>query len=92
MLLVARAVTLPEGEREKDVLVVLIRHGDDVVGLFSCDRDRDALTLYARLAVVKPVIAAHTSQRRASRWLRPSRAKTPLWNHAGPKGSRQGLY
>ena len=43
-----------EGEREKDVLVVLIRHGEDLVGLFSCDRDRDALTLYARLAVVKP--------------------------------------
>ena len=47
------AVTLA-GEAEKDVLVIVIRHGDDMAGLFSCERDRDALALYAGLAVIAP--------------------------------------
>jgi len=42
------------GEREKDVLVVLIKKGDDLAGLFSCERDRHALSLYARLGAIAP--------------------------------------
>jgi hypothetical protein len=38
----------------RDVLIVLIRKGDELAGLFSCERDRDALSLYARLGVVAP--------------------------------------
>lgn len=41
-------------EEEKDVLVVLIKRGDALAGLFSCERDRDTLALYARLAVIAP--------------------------------------
>jgi hypothetical protein len=39
---------------EKDVLVVLIKKGDDLAGLFSCARDRNTQSLYARLGVVAP--------------------------------------
>jgi hypothetical protein len=42
------------GEAEKDVLVVLIRAGEKLAGVFSCERDHDTLALYARLAVVAP--------------------------------------
>ncbi len=42
------------GEAEKDVLVVLIKAGEELAGLFSCERDHDTLALYARLAVVAP--------------------------------------
>jgi hypothetical protein len=42
------------GEREKDVLVVLIKKGDELAGLFSCERDPNALSLYARLGAVAP--------------------------------------
>src|SRR5437660_10979177 len=37
------------GECDKDVLVVLIKKGREPAGLFSCQRDCDALSLYARL-------------------------------------------
>lgn len=39
---------------EKDVIVVLIRKGAELAGLFSCEREQDAQTLYARLAVISP--------------------------------------
>ena len=42
------------GAREKDVLVVLIKKGDDLAGLFSCQRDCHALSLYARLGAIAP--------------------------------------
>lgn len=42
------------GENEKDTLVVLIKKGSEPAGLFSCQRDRDALSLYARLGVIAP--------------------------------------
>ena len=42
------------GEPQKDFLVVLIKKGHELAGMFSCERDRDALALYARLAVVAP--------------------------------------
>ena len=41
-------------EADKDVLVVLLRVGEDLAGVFSCERDTDTLSLYARLAVVAP--------------------------------------
>lgn len=46
-------VCLP-GQPEKDVLVVLVKKGCDLVGLFSCDCDRNTLALYARLGVIAP--------------------------------------
>ncbi|SAL80107.1 hypothetical protein AWB68_05784 [Caballeronia choica] len=49
----ARHVALA-GEVEKDVFVVLIRRGEELAGLFSCERDHDTLALYARLAVIAP--------------------------------------
>jgi hypothetical protein len=42
------------GEPEKDTLVVLLKRDLELVGLFSCERDLDALALYARLAVIAP--------------------------------------
>ncbi|HEY3178407.1 MAG TPA: hypothetical protein VGL25_05955 [Casimicrobiaceae bacterium] len=39
---------------ENDVLVVLIKKGGKPAGLFSCQRDRNALSLYARLGVIAP--------------------------------------
>lgn len=42
------------GGPERDVLVVLIKSGQALAGMFSCERDHDTLTLYARLAVVAP--------------------------------------
>ena len=41
-------------EPDKDVLVVLIKKGRELAGLFSCDRDRNTLALYARLGVIAP--------------------------------------
>ena len=48
------------GECDKDVLVVLIKKGSEPAGLFSCQRDCDALSLYARLGVIAP---AHRGMR-----------------------------
>jgi hypothetical protein len=42
------------GEPDKDVLVVLIKKGRELAGLFSCERDRNTLALYARLGVIAP--------------------------------------
>lgn len=42
------------GEAERNFLVVLIKKGDELAGVFSCERDQDSLALYARLAVVAP--------------------------------------
>jgi hypothetical protein len=41
-------------EADKDVLVVLLRAGHNLAGLFSCERDPDTLSLYGRLVVVAP--------------------------------------
>ncbi|EEA04583.1 conserved hypothetical protein [Burkholderia sp. H160] len=41
-------------EADKDVLVVLLRAGHNLAGLFSCERDLDTLSLYGRLVVVAP--------------------------------------
>src|SRR5439155_22552090 len=42
------------GQPEKDVLVVVVKKGSELAGLFSCERDRDALSLYARLGAIAP--------------------------------------
>ena len=39
---------------ERDLLVVLAKTGREIAGMFSCERDRSALSLYARLGVVAP--------------------------------------
>jgi len=41
-------------EPERSVLVVLLKHGDELAGMFSCERDRETLSLHARLAVAAP--------------------------------------
>ena len=41
-----------DGEAEKDFIVVLIRRGDELAGMYSLEREWDALTLYARLLVI----------------------------------------
>jgi hypothetical protein len=43
-----------QDEPKKDVLVVLIKRGRELAGLFSCERDRNTLSLYARLGVISP--------------------------------------
>jgi len=43
-----------EGEAEKNILVALFRHGDEMAGMWSWEQEPDALTLYARLIIVAP--------------------------------------
>ncbi len=38
--------------RERDIAVVLIKHADEIVAMFSAQRDRDTLSLYGRLGAV----------------------------------------
>jgi hypothetical protein len=42
------------GEPEKNILVALFRHGDEMVGMWSWEQEPDALTLYGRLVVIAP--------------------------------------
>jgi hypothetical protein len=42
------------GNAENDTLVVLIKKGVELAGLFSCERDPNTLSLYARLGVISP--------------------------------------
>ena len=53
-----------EGEAEKNILVALFRHGEDMAGMWSWEQDPDALTLYGRLIIVAP---AHRSAKLASK-------------------------
>ena len=43
-----------EGGPQRDVFVMLIRHGDELAGMISQERVVDALSLYASLAVLAP--------------------------------------
>ena len=43
-----------EGGPQRDVFVMLIRHGDELAGMMSQERVVDALSLYASLAVLAP--------------------------------------
>ena len=42
------------GDSERDFFVILIKHAEDLVGLFSVERDRDSAVLYARVGAVSP--------------------------------------
>ncbi len=41
-----------EGECEKDVIVLLVKKEQELVAMFSAERDQDTLALYGRLGVV----------------------------------------
>lgn len=43
-----------DGDDNKDVIVVVTKHGDDLAGLGSWERERDALTIYARFGAIAP--------------------------------------
>ena len=40
--------------RHGNVIVHLLKHGDEFAGVFSCELDRDSLSIYAGIAVVMP--------------------------------------
>lgn len=42
------------GESETDIFVVPIHYGDELVGMWSVEREEDSLAIYARLIVVAP--------------------------------------
>jgi hypothetical protein len=50
------------GEAETDIFVAPIRFGDELVGMWSVEREEDSLALYGRLMVVAP---AHRGARLA---------------------------
>ena len=52
--LLSRSRVPAPGGAEKDVLVVLIKAGAELAGMFSCERDLNTLSLYAKLGVVAP--------------------------------------
>ena len=49
----AEKVFLADGP-ERDGLVMLLKHGDELAGMFSVERDPDTLAVYARLGVAAP--------------------------------------
>jgi hypothetical protein len=47
-----------DGAVDKNILVVRIMFNDELVGMWSVERELDALAIYARLIVLAPAIAA----------------------------------
>lgn len=43
-----------EGGPDRNVLVCLFRHGDELAGMWSWEKEPDTLSLYARLIVIAP--------------------------------------
>jgi len=43
-----------DGETGKDLLVIVIKHGDEFAGFGSWEREQDALTVYARFGAIAP--------------------------------------
>jgi hypothetical protein len=43
-----------DGETGKDLLVIVIKHGDQFAGMGSWEREQDALTIYARFGAIAP--------------------------------------
>ena len=43
-----------DDESERDFLVILLKHGQELVGLLSVERDRDSEVLYGRVGAVSP--------------------------------------
>jgi len=52
-----------EGGPDRDVMVVVFVQGQDLVGMWSLEKEPDSLTLYARLIVIDPM---HRSAKLAS--------------------------
>ena len=42
------------GEGEKELLVIIIKRGDEMAGMGSWEREQDALTIYARFGAIAP--------------------------------------
>lgn len=42
------------GEAEKDIMILLIAHAGEMVGLFAFEREPDALTMFGKLLIVAP--------------------------------------
>jgi hypothetical protein len=53
---------LMDGETDRDVIAILIKKADELVGMGSWERESAAMTLYARLGVIAP---AHRGARLA---------------------------
>ena len=45
---------LLDGETDKDLLVILIKHADELAGMGSWEREQDALAIYARFGAIAP--------------------------------------
>jgi len=43
-----------DSETERDILVVLLKHNDELAGMVSWERKPDALTIYVRFGVIAP--------------------------------------
>ena len=43
-----------DGEQERDFIIILFRHGEELAGMFSAELDRDSEVLYGRIAVIAP--------------------------------------
>lgn len=43
-----------DGEAERDILVVSIRYNDELVGMWSVEREVEALAIYGRLIILAP--------------------------------------
>lgn len=71
-----------DGETGKDVFVGVFKRDDELVGMWSWERNADALTLYGRLIVISP---AHRSAKLAS-------AVMPLAERAGRAMGAEFLF
>ena len=43
-----------DGRFERDFVVILLKRGDELAGVFSAERDRDREVLYGRIGVISP--------------------------------------
>ena len=43
-----------DGESERDFLVILFKHGQELAGILSVERDKDSAVLYGRVGVISP--------------------------------------
>jgi hypothetical protein len=55
-----------DGETEKDLLVILIKRGDELAGIGSWEREQDALAIYAGLGPLPRSIEVRNWQ--SARW------------------------
>ena len=43
-----------DGDSERDFLVILFKHGQELAGVLSVERDKDSAVLYGRVGVISP--------------------------------------